>query len=598
MTTKRLLSVYSLLGVVILAFALSMIFSVSNLRKYEELAQTELTDTTWILAQAEVELIRFIYALDLYMYGDPQEVTKEDVVEHMEIFWSRLPLFLEGREGRRIARIGYAQETARAALQTLERLEPAITGLKRSDKDGYRKLRAELHGLLNPMRRTLADFRQWQEAATGIRTERQDRIYAEIIVAFIGIVVSSACLVLLLLHEIRLANRARTAEHRASTRLSEAIESFSDGFSLLDKDNRLVLFNRRYREMHAAIGDLLAPGVPFEDLIRARVERGLVPDAVGREEEWIQERLRRNRSPQSDFEIRQHDDRWYRVSERRTRDGGCVSIRSDITSLKKRQHDLADQQQRADSANRAKTDFLLTMSHELRTPLNAIMGFSEVMKQQMCGPLGSERYAGYAADIHQSARHLLAVINNILDISRIEAGRLDLDEQAVAIADEVEKALRLLEDEASEANIRLIRSIDTGLPLLLGDPHKIQQIVINLAGNAIRYMPAGRRVIISAKRDGKGGIVLSVEDNGPGMTAEEVERVISPFVRLSNPMVRQKDGTGLGLPLVKALVELHGGTFELKSRPGIGTIALAHFPRGRVLSEGRLMAGGSAAGPA
>lgn len=597
MTAKRIFSVYFILGVVILAFSFSMILSFSNLRRYESLARTELTDTTWILAQAEVELVRFLSVLDLYVYGEPNQATKEDVIEHMEIFWSRLPLFLEGREGQRIARIGYAQETARASLRTLERLEPAVSALQRTDTEGYRKLRAELHGLLAPMRQSLADFRQWQEATTGIRTERLERVYAELIIAFIGIVISSSCLVLMLLHEIRLANRARIAEQRASTRLSEAIESFSDGFSLLDKDNRLVLFNRRYREMHESIMDLLVPGTPFETIVRAKVAKGLIPDAVGREEEWIQERLRRNRSPQSDLEIRELDGHWFRVSERRTRDGGCVSIRTDITSLKKRQHDLADQQQRADSANKAKTDFLLTMSHELRTPLNAIMGFSEVMKQQMCGPLGNERYADYASDIHESARHLLAVINNILDISRIEAGRLELDEHAVVIADEVEKALRLLEDEASVANIRLMRSIDTGLPMLLGDPHKIQQIVINLAGNAIRYMPPGRHVVVRAQRDGEGGIVLCVEDNGPGMTPEEVQRVISPFVRLSNPMVRQQNGTGLGLPLVKALVELHGGSFELKSKPGKGTVALAHFPRGRVLGEGRMVAGGSSGGP-
>lgn len=593
----RLFSVYSVLGVIILAFSLSVIFSFSNLRRYEALARTELTDTTWILAQAEIELIRFLYALDLYMYGEPHLVTKEDVVAHMEIFWSRLPLFLEGREGRRLARVGDAQDTARSALKTLARLEPAITGLRRDDQDGYRALRAELHGLLAPLKRTLVDAREWQEASAGIRTERLDRIYAEMIIAAIGILVSTGCLVLLLLHEIRLAHRAQMAEKRALTRLSEAIESFSDGFSLFDKDDRLVLFNRGYREMFAETVDLLVPGVSFETLVRARVGKGLIPDAIGREEEWIRERMRRHNNPGSDFEVRQHDGKWFRLSERRTGDGGCVCIRTDITALKQRQQDLAEQQRRADSANRAKTDFLLTMSHELRTPLNAIMGFSEVMKQEMRGPLGNERYVDYANDIYQSARHLLAVINNILDISRIEAGRLELDEQAVVIGDEVERALRLLDDEASEAGIRMIRAIESNLPVLMGDPHKIQQIVINLAGNAIRYMQDGGQVVVRAHRDGQGGLVLSIEDDGQGMSAEDVQRVISPFVRLSNPMVRQQDGTGLGLPLVKALIELHGGSFELRSTLGKGTIAVAKFPAGRVLEQGRLVAGGTPAGP-
>ncbi len=597
MRIGRLITVYSVLGVIILAFSASMIFSFNNLRKYEQLARNELTDTTWILAQAEVELIRFLYVLDLYMYAEPPVVSKEDVIEHMEIFWSRLPLFLEGREGRRLARIGDAQETARRALETLARLEPVLTGLDRSDVGEYQAARAELHGLLAPLKRTLIDARQWQDAADNIRTERLDRIYAELIIASIGILVSSACLALMLLHEIRLAHRAQSAEKRALLQLSEAIESFSDAFSLFDKDDRLVMCNQRFREMYASVDELLKPGVKFETLIRARIEKGHVPEAVGREEEWIQMRMRRHRNPSDDFEILQRDGCWFRISERRTKDGGCVCIWTDITAMKQRQQDLAEQQRRADSANRAKTDFLLTMSHELRTPLNAIMGFSEVMKQEMRGPLGSSQYVEYANDIYQSARHLLAVINNLLDISRIEAGRMELDEHAVAIGEEVEKALRLLEDEASAVDVSLVRAVDKDLPLLLGDPHKIQQIVINLAGNAIRYMQGGGRVVISAFRDGEGGIVLCVEDDGQGMSEEDVQRVISPFVRLSNPLVRQQDGTGLGLPLVKALVELHGGKFELTSTPGEGTVAVAHFPCERVLGDGPAMAGGGLAGP-
>ncbi|MEN8197686.1 MAG: HAMP domain-containing sensor histidine kinase, partial [Pseudomonadota bacterium] len=303
---------------------------------------------------------------------------------------------------------------------------------------------------------------------------------------------------------------------------------------------------------------------------------------------------RLHRNPVDDFELNFADGRWLRVSERRTGDGGCVSIRTDITALKQRQEDLSSQQQRADSANKAKTDFLLTMSHELRTPLNAIMGFSEVMKQQLRGPLGDVRYVDYANDIYDSASHLLAVINNILDISRIEAGRLELDEQAVVIGDEIDKALRQLEEEARGADVKLASDIEQDLPLLLGDAHKIQQIVINLVGNAVRYMPDSGKVTVQASRQAEGGIVLKVEDDGAGMSAEDVERVISPFVRLSNPMVRAHDGTGLGLPLVKALVELHGGQFTLTSKIGKGTTGTAIFPKSRVIQpEDMLLQDGS-----
>lgn len=583
MKLRRLFSVYTLLGVIMLAFSVSMILSFNNLRKYEQLAQAEITDTTWVIYQAELELTRFLYSLDIYMYGDESLVSHEDVIERMEIFWSRLPLFLEGREGRRLAKVGNTQEAARAAIDVLERMEPEVEALQRGDRQRYLKIREELHGLLAPLHRTLMDARQWQEGAASIRAERLDRGYIELLLASLGILMSGGCLLLLLLHEIREARRAQAAEMSALARLSEAVDSFSDGFSLFDSNDRLVQCNQQFRDMHAGIADMLVPGAEFESIVRAFVSSGAIPEAVGNEKEWIRRRMRLHRHPAEDFEVKHRDGRWLRISERRTRDGGCVSIRTDITALKERQEVLASQQQRADLANRAKTDFLLTMSHELRTPLNAIMGFSEVMKQQLRGPLGDERYVDYANDIYESARHLLAVINNILDISRIEAGRLELDEQAVVIGDEIEKALRLLEDEARGADIRLERDIEPGLPLLLGDPHKIQQIVINLAGNAVRYMQDSGEVTVSARRDAEGGIVLTVVDNGQGMPEEDVERVISPFVRLSNPMVRQHDGTGLGLPLVKALVELHGGTFTLSSDIGRGTKGTAVFPKSRVI---------------
>lgn len=583
MKPRKLLSVYSLLGVIMLAFSVSMILSFNNLRRYEKIAQSEVTDATWIIYQAEIELTRFLNSLDVYMYGDPVIYSREDVIERMEIFWSRLPLFLEGREGRKLSKIGGTLGAARAALDVLERMEPRVGALERGNTADYLEIRAELHGLLEPLHNILMDARQWQEGAALIRSERLDRGYIELLLASVGILMSGGCLLLLLLHEIREARRAQAAEKSALSRLSDAIESFSDGFSLFDKNDRLVMCNLEFRGMHPLMADKLVAGLEFEKLVRSYVESGQIPEAIGQEEEWVKRRMRLHRSPAEDFEVKFKDGRWLRVGERRTGDGGCVSIRTDITALKQRQEDLSSQQQRADSANKAKTDFLLTMSHELRTPLNAIMGFSEVMKQQLRGPLGDERYVDYANDIYDSASHLLAVINNILDISRIEAGRLELDEQAVVIRDEIGKALRQLEEEARGAGVKLTSEIEQDLPMLLGDAHKIRQIVMNLVGNAVRYMPDSGQVTVRANREKEGGIVLIVEDDGAGMSAEDVERVISPFVRLSNPMVRAHDGTGLGLPLVKALVELHGGKFTLTSEIDKGTTGTAVFPKSRVI---------------
>lgn len=582
--------VYALLGLTMLAFSISMVISFDNLRRYEQLAQAEITDTTWVIYQAEIELTRFLYALDLYMYGDENLISREDVIERMEVLWSRLPLFLEGREGRRLARMGDTQEAARKAIDVLERMEPEVQTLERGDYERYAQIRRDLHALLAPLHRTLMDARQWQEGAATIRAERLDRGYVQLLLASLGILLSGGCLMLLLLHEIREARRAQAAEKRALSRLSAAVESFSDGFGLFDSDDRLVQCNQQFRDMNAPVADMLVPGASFESIVRAQVSAGLIAEAVGAEEEWMRRRLRMYRHPADDFEVRHRDGRWLRISERRTADGGRVCICTDITALKQHQEDLATRQRQADSANRAKTDFLLTMSHELRTPLNAIIGFSEVMKQQLRGPLGDERYVDYASDIYDSARHLLAVINNILDISRIEAGRLELDEQAVVIADEIERALRFVEEEAKAANIVLVQDIEDDLPLLLGDPHKIQQIVVNLTTNAVRYMRNSGRVTVSAHRNAEGGIDLTIADDGQGMPPEDVERAISPFVRLDNPMIRQHDGTGLGLPLAKALVELHGGHFSLTSEIGKGTTGAAVFPKSRVIQPDPTMA--------
>ncbi|MCK5275216.1 MAG: PAS-domain containing protein, partial [Alphaproteobacteria bacterium] len=363
MKQRKLLSVYTLLGIIMLAFSISMILSFNNLRKYEKLAQTEITDATWVIYQAEIELTRFLYTLDVYMYSDDSVYSREDVIERMEIFWSRLPLFLEGSEGRKLARIGNTQKAARTALDVLERMEPRVMTLERADTEEYLKIRTELHGLLEPLNRTLMDARQWQEGAALIRSERLDRGYIEMLLASVGILMSGGCLLLLLLHEIREARRAQAAEMSALSRLSDAIESFSDGFSLFDKDDRLVMCNQEFRAMHPLMANELIAGIEFEKLVRSYVDNGQIPEAIGQEDEWIKRRMRLHRNPLEDFEIKFLDGRWLRISERRTGDGGCVSIRTDITALKQRQEDLSSQQQRADSANKAKTDFLLTMSH-------------------------------------------------------------------------------------------------------------------------------------------------------------------------------------------------------------------------------------------
>jgi two-component system cell cycle sensor histidine kinase PleC len=238
---------------------------------------------------------------------------------------------------------------------------------------------------------------------------------------------------------------------------------------------------------------------------------------------------------------------------------------------------------RAEEANIAKSRFLANMSHELRTPLNAILGFSEVMKTEMMGPMENKTYLEYAENIHSSGRHLLQVINEILDLSRIEAGKHELQEESMYLADVVDDCQRLLKLKAESKALRLIEDIDDSLPPLWADERALRQVCINLVGNAIKFTPPGGQITLGVYRSDGGGQVMSILDTGPGIPAEELPRVMQAFGQGSLAHTAAEGGSGLGLPIVKSLVELHGGTFELVSEVRRGTEAIVRLPKERVL---------------
>jgi two-component system cell cycle sensor histidine kinase PleC len=228
-----------------------------------------------------------------------------------------------------------------------------------------------------------------------------------------------------------------------------------------------------------------------------------------------------------------------------------------------------------------KWNTLANLSHELRTPLNAILGFSEVMRDQLYGALGDPRYRDYANHVHSSGRHLLDLINDILDLSRSEAGVMVLAERDVDIGEMVETCHDLVMLRAEGLQLHLSRSVAPGLPRLRVDETKLRQILLNLLSNAIKFTPPGGTVAISASRAADGGIDFEVSDTGPGMSAEDLPRAMLPFVRLANPLTRESEGAGLGLPLSKRLAELHGGTLTMTSAEGVGTVCRVHFPAWR-----------------
>jgi PAS domain S-box-containing protein len=260
------------------------------------------------------------------------------------------------------------------------------------------------------------------------------------------------------------------------------------------------------------------------------------------------------------------------------------SVLHDITERKAGEEALLVAQEEAELASRAKTEFLANMSHELRTPLNAVIGFAELIEREQLGPIGNPKYAEYASDIVSSGLHLLSLINDILDLSKIEAGHVDIRDENIDMADLVRACLKLMGDRAREGGVDLIVQVDDGLPLLRADQRMVKQVLVNLLSNAVKFTPPGGRVTVRAWQNPQDGYVLQVADTGIGIAFEDVPKAMARFGQIDSDVSRRFEGTGLGLPLTRSLIEAHGGAFDLESEVGAGTTATAHFPAQRIVS--------------
>ena len=389
----------------------------------------------------------------------------------------------------------------------------------------------------------------------------------------------------------------------ADLRLRDAIETIPEAFVLWDASNRLVLCNSHFQRLHKLPDTAVIPGTSYETVI----EVGRMPQVRTRQHET------HALAPGArTFEAQLDNGSWLHISERRTKDGGYVSVGTDITRIKEHEQKLVEndlrlratvsdlrlsqsalEQQaleladlaekysqekvRAEEANQAKSKFLANMSHELRTPLNAIIGFSEIMESGMFGALGSEKYQEYCHDILTSGHYLLEVINDILDMSKIEAGRMKLDMEQLDLSTTLAESLRVVSGRAQDKNLELDADIESTISVV-ADRRATKQILVNLLSNAVKFTQEGGKVVVRSQLLSD-RIVLLIADTGIGIAPQSLKRLGRPFEQVESQLTKTYHGSGLGLAIARSLTELHGGSMRLRSRLGSGTVVRVVLPR-------------------
>jgi signal transduction histidine kinase len=435
------------------------------------------------------------------------------------------------------------------------------------------------------------------------RPARTEKIAAGLLLAVLGIVWASSgfpllphpwgdlvlgtttagfgCLMLVLLQQQKRAvaklrrDEKQLDEHRAL--LQSTLENMGEGLSVFDRDGRPIAWNTRFASILKYPGAL--ENATLYDVLLHQARRGDFGPVADPEREARERFAAFYRAVPTIFERETANGSVLQICRRAMPDGGVVTLYSDITAHKRAEAEMERARLQAEAANRSKSDFLANMSHELRTPLNAIIGFSEAIAHGLLGPITDPRQIEYIKDIHASGLLLLSIINQVLDMSKIEAGMLQLAHDAVRVGRLVDDAVRIVREQASARKLDLLVELPDRDLLLIGDKRTLKQVLLNLLSNAIKFSHEGGRIEIRAREAPDGAVVIEVRDYGIGMTPEEAGRALQPFGQASSVTTRTYGGTGLGLPIAKGLIEAHRGTLILDTSPGHGTTVRITLPR-------------------
>jgi signal transduction histidine kinase len=379
-------------------------------------------------------------------------------------------------------------------------------------------------------------------------------------------------------------HQARLEQLNEAQRLFvDALEHIPSGLMLCDPEDRIIFCNAATQRYFPEVADLLVPGTPFEVLVRAQVATGFLPAATADPESWIAERMAQHRAGDTNAVRAYADGRWAQIAERRTENGCTIGIRTEITEIKQKEEALRISEeaeraarQAAEQANQAKTAFLANMSHELRTPLNAIIGFSEMIALKVKGPL-SETYREYGELVCASGRHLLSIINDILDIAKLNSGKTELRFEPLDVAAIIGEAVSIVSKKADSAEVKVLTEFAARCPQIQADALRLRQVLLNLLSNAVKFTRPGGQVVVSTAVVAD-ELRIVVKDTGIGMSPEEIPRALEPFAQVGSNAKGAQEGTGLGLPISKSLIVLHGGRLDIASTPEQGTTVTISLP--------------------